>query len=288
MSDTTTLLLRGGYVVTGDMDDSRHAAADVLIKDGLIADVGPEIALDPESFDGEVIDARNAIVMPGFINAHMHSNETFEQGAYEKLPLELWPVHCYPPFHQSEMTTRARYLRTALCAIQSIRSGVTTIQDDYLDPAPDAFDAAARAYHDMGLRSVMTVSFLDIPFADGRPFLGELLPPELLRELHASPPPTIEEQVDTFEQHRSAWHHPDQRSSVILAPIAPQRCSESLLAEIARISEEQNVAVHCHVDETRLQAVTARRFFDCSLTEYLQRAGLLTERLTLNHAILVE
>ena len=93
-----------------------------------------------------------------------------------------------------------------------------------------------RAYHDMGLRCVMTVSFLDIPFADGRPFLGELLPPELLHELHASPPPTVEEQVDTFEQHRSVWHHPDQRSSVILAPIAPQRCSESLLTEIARRS----------------------------------------------------
>ena len=116
MSEATSLLLRGGCIIAGDVNDTRYASGDILIKDGLIVDVGREIALDPASFDGEVIDAGNAIVMPGFINAHMHSNETFEQGAYEKLPLELWLVHCYPPFHQSEMTTRARYLRTALCA----------------------------------------------------------------------------------------------------------------------------------------------------------------------------
>jgi 5-methylthioadenosine/S-adenosylhomocysteine deaminase len=231
------------------------------------------------------IDGRRSIVIPGLINAHMHSNESFEQGAYDTLPLETWLIRSYPPFGAPLLSARDQYLRSMLCAIQTVKSGVTTLQDDFLDDdgTGGSFDAVAAAYRDSGLRAVITTSFLDTPFLDGRPFLRELIPPELAAKLPKGG--DWKRQVATFERNRAVWHRRDGLTSVILGPISPQRCSRDLLHAIADISRLENTPVHCHVDETRTQALTSRIFFGGSLIDHLDAVGLLTERLTLNHAI---
>jgi len=73
------ILIDNGLIVTGDTGGSRFEPGGLLIEGDRIAWVGPadeapEAARDPEV---EVIDARRSIVMPGFVNAHMHSNESF-------------------------------------------------------------------------------------------------------------------------------------------------------------------------------------------------------------------
>jgi dihydroorotase len=65
----TPLLIRGGRVVdpTQDLD----ALRDVLLRDGLVADIGEHI----EAGEAEVFDARGAVVAPGFIDMHVHLRE---------------------------------------------------------------------------------------------------------------------------------------------------------------------------------------------------------------------
>lgn len=60
------LLLRGGTVLDGSGGPGR--AADVLVVDDRIADVGPEL----EATGAEVLDAGGAFVAPGFIDSHTH------------------------------------------------------------------------------------------------------------------------------------------------------------------------------------------------------------------------
>ncbi len=74
--------------MTGDTAGTRFEPGGLLTGGDRIAWVGPREAA-PEAARGvhvEVIDAARAIVMPGFVNAHLHSNESFEQGAYDNLP----------------------------------------------------------------------------------------------------------------------------------------------------------------------------------------------------------
>jgi len=50
------------------------AAVDVLATDGIIARVGPGIAAVPGA---EVVDGQHGILLPGFVDAHMHLDKTF-------------------------------------------------------------------------------------------------------------------------------------------------------------------------------------------------------------------
>jgi len=76
------LLIQGGRVI--DPDSGTDQPADVLIQDGRIARVGPDLA----PAEAAVFDARGLIVAPGFIDMHVHLREpgiehaeTIETGA---------------------------------------------------------------------------------------------------------------------------------------------------------------------------------------------------------------
>ena len=64
------ILLKGGVVLTLDRQVGDFAQADVLIEDGKIREVRPNIVV---SDDAAVVDASNRIVIPGFIDTHSHS-----------------------------------------------------------------------------------------------------------------------------------------------------------------------------------------------------------------------
>jgi dihydroorotase len=64
-----SLLIRGGHVI----DPANHldGPADILIREGKIAAIGPKLKESAE----ETIDARELIVAPGFIDIHVHLRE---------------------------------------------------------------------------------------------------------------------------------------------------------------------------------------------------------------------
>ena len=61
------LLIENGTVVTVDPDLGTFDEADVLVEDGRIE----RIESDIDAPDAERIDASDAIVVPGFVNAHL-------------------------------------------------------------------------------------------------------------------------------------------------------------------------------------------------------------------------
>lgn len=63
-----TFVLRGGRVI--DPASGRDEAADVLVRDGLVAELGRV-----EATELEVVDASGAVVAPGFVDLHTHLRE---------------------------------------------------------------------------------------------------------------------------------------------------------------------------------------------------------------------
>ncbi|MCW5773171.1 MAG: amidohydrolase [Rhodospirillaceae bacterium] len=281
------LIIAGGTVVTGDAKDTRHDRADVVVEGDRIVAVGPDAGAAYADAAAERIDAGDAVVMPGLVNAHLHSNEGFEQGAYDNLPLEPWLLQSYPPFGFPLLEEEDYYLRTMMAALQSIRSGVTTVQDDYvhMPGTPEAQDAAIQAYVDAGLRAWVTVDLWDIGLLDCLPYAREMIPADLQREILALPPTSTAAQLDLFRRHFEKWHGREGRIRIVIAPCGAQRCSRDMLREIARLSESLDIPIHSHTLETRLQAVQARQQWGKTAIEYLDEMGLLTPRLAIVHGI---
>ena len=293
MADTThearPLLIRNGYVVPG-AHRTHLDRADILVDGSRIAAIGPGLASDEAVArrNPRVIDAGKRIIIPGFINAHTHSNESFCQGFWDALPLEVWILHEYPPFALKPLPERAHYLRTMLLAVECLRSGITTVQDDLINrlAEPAAFDGSAAAYRDIGLRAAITTSMSDRAFLAPLPWVDELMDPAIKAELATLPVPSTKDQMAMFARNSARWHDTGNgRIRAILGPVGPQWCSDELLQEATEISLARGLPVHTHTLELKLQAVQAQLMYGRPMVEHLDHLGVLTPNFTLNHAI---
>jgi 5-methylthioadenosine/S-adenosylhomocysteine deaminase len=57
------------------------------------------------------------------------------------------------------------------------------------------------------------------------------------------------------------------------------------MEEVAGLSADLDLPIHCHVLETKTQAVTGQEFYGKTLVAHLKDVGAMTHRLTMNHAI---
>src|SRR5262249_6438636 len=147
-------------------------------------------------------------------------------------------LESYPPWGMPRFTGRQHYLRTMVTAIEAIRSGTTTVQDDLLHfyCTPEGLDGAASAYRDAGLRAVITVTMWDRPLTESLPFAREIVPLDLQAELGATPPPSARDFLSLFHQHFRRWHGEAGRIRIALGPCGTQRCTDPLLEEVSALS----------------------------------------------------
>ena len=264
------------------------STVDVLLEGGRIAALGVGAAQGLGA-DVQQLDASGLMVLPGLVNAHLHSNECFERGLYGALPLERWLARAYAPLGLPAVPVHWHRLRTLLCAIDALRSGCTAVQDDFVNPGcePDALDTVMQAWADSGLRASVATTLADRLYLDGLPYARALCEPGLAAQLDARPALPLATQSAFFQSAWQQWHGQAQgRLRLMLGPRGPQRCSDSLLRAVAVLAERTGSRVHMHVLETQTQAATAAIQGGCFITR-LQRLGLLDARLTVNHAVWV-
>jgi len=278
-------LIRGGTVLTLDREDRLLLSEDVLVEDERIARVGGRIGDREGPFD-RVIDASGRLVMPGLINAHFHSYDRFHRGMWEELPLEMWLLYVSPLF-QPLLTDRGATVRSQLCAAEMLLSGTTACVDNMQPPAPLAVEALApqiQGYLDVGLRVSVAPMIWNRPFTRTLPYLDTIMP-EAERERVDRTPPAVDVILDFHASLVKDWDRREGRVHVMLAPAAPQRCTDELLRAFGTASRTESRAIHSHILETKVQAVTAREFYGKSMIAHLRDLGFLSSRLTVIHGV---
>jgi len=276
-------VLRGVYVLRGARLGFERRVLDVLIEGERIA------ALEPAGAIGNadaVIELPRRLLVPGFINGHMHSHEHFQRGRTENLPLELWQHYVRTPVPVT-LTPRHVYLRTALGALETLRTGGTCLVDDLALGGAirrEHIDAALQAYEDVGVRALVGFAMMDRPLVDTFPH-ASVLPADLRERLRALPRPTADEYLGLVRELTKDRHPRTRRVAVLVSASAPQRCTEAFLLRCARLAEELDLPVITHVQETRLQVVTGLEFYGAPIVEYLARIGFLGPRTSLIHAV---
>jgi 5-methylthioadenosine/S-adenosylhomocysteine deaminase len=134
-------LLRGGMVVSMDPAIGHLPRGDVLIEDGRIAAVAPEI----DAAGAEVVDATGKIVLPGFVDTHRHTWQTAFRGVGADWTFDQYRVAMHgvlKPHYRPEDV----YLGNLLGRLEALSSGVTTMLDWFhCAERPENADAAIQA-----------------------------------------------------------------------------------------------------------------------------------------------
>jgi cytosine/adenosine deaminase-related metal-dependent hydrolase len=151
------ILIKGGVVLSLDRAVGDFAQADVLIEDGKIKEVRPNIAVTGEA--AVVLDAANRIVMPGFIDTHHH----FYQGILRNILSNGLLNPDYNRDISNTLTTPYTaadvYAGTLVSALGMIDMGTTTAVDtSQVNHTPEHSDAGIRALQESGLRVVYAYS----------------------------------------------------------------------------------------------------------------------------------
>ena len=237
--------------------------------------------------EGQVVDGRGLLAAPGWINGHTHSHEGFHKGRYDNVPLELW-MNNVRPLQPIPWTPRQVYLRTLIGAIDALRSGTTTICDDMnASPAlePPLVEAALQAYEDLGIRALVGITLFDRPFFRAMPFVNEEFDPDLLKDLDAVRSTSADDYLAYAEELARSRHPRHSRVGYLATPSAPQRCTEDFLLKVRDMADRHGLPLVIHVQETRLQAVTAQVMYGVSMVQYLDRIGFLKPATSLIHGV---
>jgi 5-methylthioadenosine/S-adenosylhomocysteine deaminase len=282
-----SILITGASVITmAPGQGARPISADILIEADRITAIGDIGAGRAET----VIDGRGKLVMPGLVNAHMHSPEALYKGRYDNMPLEVWMLYAYPILGAQTLSPRLVYLRTALCAMESLKSGTTCVTDDvYESPSqtPEQLDAVFQAYEDVGLRATVSGHVVDRPFLDTIPFARDLVPPDLCAQADAQGAADGAQWLAHCRDALARHHGRAGRLNFMVAPSAPQRCTPDLMQAAMDLAQDHDVPFHTHILETRVQAVTGQEFYGETLIAYMKRLGLLRQRTAIAHSIWV-
>lgn len=125
---------------------------DILIQDDEIVKIENNISDEAD----KIIDAKNKIVLPGFINAHTHLPMSIFRDTLEGYNLQDWLNKRIWPA-EDKLTNEDIYNATMLSCIEAIKTGTTTIQDHYFKT-----EEIIKAGLDTGLRMDVTRVLMDI------------------------------------------------------------------------------------------------------------------------------
>jgi 5-methylthioadenosine/S-adenosylhomocysteine deaminase len=268
---------------------------DVLVEGDRIAAIGATARARADRATRVVYGQGEHLLVPGAINAHFHSPANHLKGSLPSLPLELFMLYESSSDPQLRPTPREAYLRTSLAAMEMLRLGTTSVQDDAFlmpYPEPEVIDAVMGAYADIGIRAAVALDQPEVVEADKLPYLDAFGSPALRDVLHQAAPMARDELLEMYEYLISTWHGAaGGRLTAALSISAPQRVSPEYFARLDELSAHHHIPLFAHMLETKTQrvlAVAQPRFKGRSLVRYTSDLGLLSDRMNVIHAVWVD
>jgi 5-methylthioadenosine/S-adenosylhomocysteine deaminase len=211
------------WLITMNEHDDVLNEHSLIVQQGRIISILPWAEAERDYSALPTYDQREAILMPGLINTHTHLAMNLLRGFADDKPLQTWLENHIWPAESQHMS--AEFVRdgTELALAESLLAGVTTVNDMYFFA-----DATAAICDTAGVRAMLGLLVIDFPSAwasNTDEYFHKAL------DLH-----------DQYRQHA--------RITTAFAPHAPYSVSTPSLERVATLSDELDLPVHIHVQET--------------------------------------
>jgi cytosine/adenosine deaminase-related metal-dependent hydrolase len=240
------LLRRIHHLVTCDDDDRELRDVDLLVRDGLVAEIGPGIRAPRGA---EVVDARGHLVLPGLVNGHQHLYQVGMRSiaALERATILPWlrGLHELAIEWRRDGYFTPRTIKAVARAgmVESLLGGVTTVADQhYVFPGgvtEPYIEATIEAAQEVGIRLHAGRGTMTMGRSDG-----------------GAAPDDACQPLDEVLRHSArliARHHdpdPLARIRVDLAPCGVHVDRPETFRELAALAAEHpGVGLHTHLYE---------------------------------------
>jgi 5-methylthioadenosine/S-adenosylhomocysteine deaminase len=159
------ILVEHAVVITMDGERRIFRDGSVLVDGRDIVQVGRASDVRPPRTPERVVDGRNRLVLPGFVNTHVHLSEHVNRGVMaDEIPVDRYMSDWLIPLY-SVITSEEEACSAQLACLEMLRTGTTTFCE-----AGTLFDVAAvaDAVDAIGMRAVLGRWTWDMHGARGR------------------------------------------------------------------------------------------------------------------------
>jgi cytosine/adenosine deaminase-related metal-dependent hydrolase len=257
----SSLLVRNGLLVT--MDPQRRVLeGDLYAVDGVIREVGTA----PPSAD-VVIEAAGKLVLPGFVQVHVHLCQTLFRGLADDMDVVDWLRTRIWPLEQAH-DEESLYDSARLAIAEMIRGGTTCALT--METVRHS-ESALQAVVDSGFRATCGKALMD-NLETGTEMVGETTQEALTEALDL---------LDRF--HGAA----NGRVRYALSPRGTRNASSELWQRVRNIAQDRGVLIHSHAAENREQTERLAQLPGGSDVVYLASLGVLGPNVVLAHCVWV-
>jgi 5-methylthioadenosine/S-adenosylhomocysteine deaminase len=257
-AERVDFIIRGGTVVTMDGSSRVIENGAVAIRRERIVAVGTTAEIAAKYSAADTVNAEGKVVMPGLINTHTHVPMVLFRGIADDLMLPEWLQKYIFPAEAKNVDEQFVRWGTRLGCLEMIEGGTTTYVDMYYFE-----DAVAEETARAGMRGVLGETLIDFPVPDNK---------------------TWDAGMQYVEKFAARWKgHP--LITPAIAPHAPYTVSTEHLKQAHEFSARRGLPLVIHVAEDYAEVKTIREKYNASPVAYLERIGLLDDRVIAAHMV---
>jgi 5-methylthioadenosine/S-adenosylhomocysteine deaminase len=252
------LIVRDAVVLTLGPDGTFHGS--VGIDGGRIVALGADVGRGDDEIDG-----RGRILVPGFVQAHVHLCQTLLRGLADDMDVIDWLRERVWPLEQAH-DAASLGASAALGAAELLLGGTTSALSM---ESVHHTDASFAAVERLGLRAFIGKAIMD-RHEPGTEMLGET---------------TDDAWVDVVRLVER-WHGAaDGRLNVALSPRGPRNATPEMWRRVVALASEADLRLHTHVNENEGQADRLGATPEGRDLVALDSWGALRERLVMAHCV---
>jgi 5-methylthioadenosine/S-adenosylhomocysteine deaminase len=260
------LLISAAHVLTMDGPGVGYLADTALAIDrSRIVALGPRQAVLQEYTAERTIDGAHHVMLPGFIDGHMHTAWCLLRGLAQDT--RNWMMHGLGPF-SAQLSPEAMDAGTRLAVVEAVKAGTTTFADFGW-----SMDSVCGVFEQAGVRGAVAVTIREAKqriYAPG--------------ELYAFDPALGRRQFDANLRLFERWQgRANGRLRVFFGPQGADFLSQELLLEVQQAVHARGTRMHMHVAQGDRETLQVERRYGRRTIAWLDELGLLDASLLAVH-----
>jgi cytosine/adenosine deaminase-related metal-dependent hydrolase len=245
----------------------------VVVEGNKIADVGKTSEIKKKHKIDVEIKCENKLVLPGFVDCHVHLAQALIRGCADDLSLVPWLRGRVLPM-QGAYSKKEGKLSAELCILEMIKSGTTAFVESLLHWRY-GFDEIARVVETSGIRAALSKSLMNIRGYAGQ---KDVIPKDMAEDGET----TMKQTLEMIKK----WHgKANDCIHIWFGARTPGACTVEFYKEIAEQARKHRTGITIHLGEVKQDIDYIRKEFKMTPVQFMEHCGIVGEHVIYAHGV---